>query len=115
MLRAKFLFIAAIFTMAALAFTGCQQPNNEPSPKPDPVPVSSVAINSFYKPLTMTVGNTPIQIEWTVLPDNATDKAVTWSVTPAGVITVVDGLVTAVSEGTATITVKTQDGGKTDT
>ena len=49
----------------------------------------------------------------TVKPDNATNKAVTWTSSDAGVATVENGVVTAVSSGTATITVTTVDGGKT--
>ena len=52
----------------------------------------------------------------TVQPDNATNKNVTWTSSDANVATVdADGLVTAVGEGTATIIVKTEDGGKTAT
>ena len=39
----------------------------------------------------------------TVAPNDATDKTVTWTTSNASVATVVDGLVTAVEEGTATI------------
>lgn len=49
----------------------------------------------------------------TVNPDNATDKSLTWSSSDESVVTVVDGKVTAVKVGAATITVKTVDGGKT--
>ena len=45
----------------------------------------------------------------TVSPDNATDKAVTWSTSDATVATVDNGVVTAVKVGTATITVKAGD------
>ena len=41
----------------------------------------------------------------TVKPDDATDKAVTWSSSDPEVATVEDGVVTAIKEGTATITV----------
>ena len=41
----------------------------------------------------------------TVKPDDATDKTVTWSSSDPEVATVEDGVVTAVKEGTATITV----------
>lgn len=51
----------------------------------------------------------------TVLPDNAKDKSVTWSSDRTDVATVENGKVTAVKEGTATITVTTTDGGKTAT
>lgn len=49
----------------------------------------------------------------TVLPDNATNKNVVWSSDNETVAKVKDGKVTAVKAGTATITVKTDDGGKT--
>lgn len=51
----------------------------------------------------------------TVAPDNATNKNVTWSTSDANVATVENGVVTAVSAGTATITVTTEDGAKTAT
>ena len=52
----------------------------------------------------------------TVNPDNATDKSVTWSSSDAAVATISQtGEVTAVKKGTATITVTTNDGGKTAT
>ena len=47
-----------------------------------------------------------------VTPENATDKSVVWESSNTAVATVdQDGLVTAVEEGKATITVKTNDGG----
>lgn len=45
----------------------------------------------------------------TVKPDNATDKTVTWSSSDPEVATVDGGVVTAVKEGTATITAKAGD------
>jgi len=51
----------------------------------------------------------------TVEPSNATNKNVTWSSDKPEVATVENGKVTAKAAGTATITVTTQDGGKTDT
>ena len=45
----------------------------------------------------------------TVSPSNATDKTVTWSSSNTGVATVSGGKVTAVSEGSATITAKAGD------
>ena len=65
--------------------------------------------------LELTEGETA-QLTATVLPDNATNKAVTWSTSNASIATVdANGLVTAVSAGTATITVTTEDGSKTAT
>jgi pectate lyase len=48
-----------------------------------------------------------------VLPSNASDKTVSWTVTaanPAGCVTVSNGVVTAVSSGTATVTAATVNG-----
>ena len=50
-----------------------------------------------------------------VEPNDATTKAVTWESSDDTIATVEDGTVTAVGAGNATITVTTQDGGKTDT
>lgn len=64
---------------------------------------------------SVEVGNT-VQLTETVLPNNATNKSVTWSSSNPSVATVdSDGLVTGVSAGNATITVTTVDGGLTDT
>lgn len=49
----------------------------------------------------------------TIAPSNATNKTVTWAVTQGDAVTVANGTVTAVKEGTATVTVTTQDGNKT--
>ena len=50
----------------------------------------------------------------TVAPDNATNKAVTWSTSDPAKATVANGVVTAVAAGSAIITVTTKDGGKSD-
>ena len=52
----------------------------------------------------------------TIDPANATNKSVTWSVTSGDAVTVsIDGTVTAVKAGSATVQVKTNDGNKTAT
>lgn len=51
----------------------------------------------------------------TVTPSNATNKSVTWESNNSSVATVSNGKVTAISEGNATISVKTVDGNKTAT
>jgi uncharacterized protein YjdB len=50
-----------------------------------------------------------IQLEWTVSPENATNKAIDWTVEPAGIVTVTDGLVTPVTTGNTVITWKSND------
>ncbi len=62
---------------------------------------------------TLSVGGTK-QLTATVSPSNATNKAVIWTSSSNSVATVnADGLVTAVGEGEAVITVTTVDGNKT--
>lgn len=65
--------------------------------------------------LTLTEGDNA-QLKATVAPDNAINKSVSWKSSDDMVATVSsDGEVTAVKAGTATITVTTEDGGKTAT
>ena len=76
------------------------------------VPVESVSLDKTS--LELTEGGTA-RLTATILPDNATNKNVTWSTSDASIATVTDGVVTAVAPGTATITVTTEDGSKTAT
>ena len=70
------------------------------------VDVSSVTLSKSE--LTLTEGESET-ITATVKPDDATDKTVTWSSSDPEVATVDGGVVTAVKEGTATITAKAGD------
>ena len=76
------------------------------------VSVESVTLSS--RALTLNVGGSSI-LTATVTPDNVEDRSVVWMSSDSRVATVVDGVVTAVGPGTATITVSTVDGGKTAT
>ena len=76
------------------------------------IPVENVALD---KPeLELTEGDEAV-LTATVTPEDASDKSVEWTTSDAKVATVKDGKVTAVAPGTATVTVKTKDGGKTAT
>ena len=74
------------------------------------VPVTGVTLD--HKEVELVEGE-EVTLVAAVAPENATEKAVEWSTSSEEVVTVVDGKVTAVAPGTATITVKTKDGEKT--
>lgn len=76
------------------------------------VPVTSVSLNQTSA--TMEIGAT-LQLTATVSPSNATNKAVTWSSNRPVASVDSNGLVTALAAGSATITVRTNDGSKTAT
>jgi len=70
------------------------------------IAVTSVELNKTS--LELTEGDSET-LTATVKPDDATDKTVTWSTSDASVATVEGGKVTAIKEGTATITAKAGD------
>ena len=70
------------------------------------VPVESIKLDK--ESLEMVEGD-KATLTATVTPDNATDKAVTWTSSDEAIATVANGEVTAVKEGTATITAKAGD------
>ena len=84
---------------------------NESNPK---VPVTGVTMDTSRVTLEQT--GDVYQLKANILPVDATNQTVTWESSNPSVATVTaDGLVTAVSSGTATITVTTQDSGYTAT
>ena len=94
--------LATLLCVAACAF-GLVACNNT-------VAVESVTLDK--NSVTLEVGGEET-LTATVTPDNATDKAVTWSSDNTAVATVANGKVTAVSAGTATVTATA--GGKSAT
>ncbi len=77
------------------------------------VPVQSVSLN--ISSLTLEEGQNATLIA-TITPSDATDMSVTWFSSNTSVASVSSsGLVTAKAEGSATITVRANDGGKTAT
>ena len=75
------------------------------------VNVQSVSLD--HETATLEIGQS-VTLHETVLPANATNKNVTWSATGEGIVSVDDGVVTALAAGTSVVTVKTADGNKTD-
>ena len=125
-MKKKVLGILAV--SAALMITACNAPggdNSNKSGEPTSVEPSSsekkdarVAVasvkldrnNVSLKPAAYT------RLIPTIAPENATNKEVLWSSSNPGIASVDQkGTVTAISKGTATITVKTFDGGFSDT
>ncbi|GEM_PF-996594 len=76
----------------------------------EPVSVTGVSLDKSETTLQVGASET---LTATVKPAEATNKKVTWSSSDEAIATVVDGVVTAVGAGTATITVTTEDGAKT--
>jgi len=74
--------------------------------------VNGVTLN--YEELTVYKGKSA-SLKATVTPDTALNKEVTWTSSNESVATVNNGLVSAISEGTTVITVKTSEGGYTAT
>lgn len=71
------------------------------------IPVTSVSLN--YDTLSLEEGQSATLVA-TVFPENATDKGITWTSSNTSVASVSqDGLVTALSSGSATITARAGD------
>ncbi|NLY42857.1 MAG: hypothetical protein GX066_02575 [Clostridiaceae bacterium] len=81
--------------------------------EPGDVPVTGVVLNKDK--VTLNIGETTT-LTAEIQPSNATNQKVSWSTNNPEVATVDEnGVVTARKEGTAVITVTTEDGGFTDT
>ena len=80
-----------------------------------PATVAVTGVTVAPAALTLEVGQTGA-LTATVTPTTATNKAVTWTSSAPAIATVdASGTVKGIAPGTATITVKTADGGKTAT
>ena len=83
--------------------------------KADSGSVSVTGVSLDKSSVSLKVGESET-LKATVSPSNATNKGLTWTSSMSSVATITsDGVVTAKAAGTATITVKTDDGGKTAT
>ena len=98
------------FTVTAANAYGSDSKEFTLTINPAPVLVNSVTLNKSET--TLTVGGTET-LTATITPNNATNQNVTWSSDKPEVAKVENGIVTAVSAGTATITVTTADGNYT--
>ena len=100
-MKARKLFLSLAVTALALAACNDEQEKT--------IAVTGVTLSQNT---TLTVGNS-LTLTANVQPSNATNKNVSWSSSNPAVATVADGKVTAKAVGATTITVTTEDGGKT--
>lgn len=88
----------------------CSSKETRAIPKLKPVEVTSIELSNNQK--SLNIGDT-FTLTATLKPNDATNKSVTWSSSDTSVATVDEnGVVTAVSEGTATITATASNGVK---
>ena len=107
-LRYTALFVTAV--LFTTNFWSCSK-NEDPEPTPPAVTVTGVSLNKTT--LTLNIGASET-LTATVAPVDAANKKVTWMSGNEAVATVdANGKVTGVKAGEATITVTTEDGGKT--
>ena len=107
----KRIFAMIAVTGVLLGLIGCKKTEDPLRPESDVIAVTGVEIEP--QTLTLFVGETGT-LAAKIIPENASDKHMTWSTADASIASVNDnGAVTAVATGETTITVKTVDGGKT--
>ena len=111
-LRQAALLVAAV--LLTTNFWSCSK-DEEPVPEPTPPVVSVTSVTLNKTSTSIQVGGTET-LTATVSPKDAANKKVTWKSSNAAIASVdANGKVTGVKAGEATITVTTEDGGKTAT
>ena len=106
MKKYSFYYLFFLLAGSVVAFSCGKDDDGDPPPH---ISVTSITI-SPAGPLTLEVG-TEQTLRASIAPENATDKTVIWSSNALSVATVSEeGLVRAVSEGSATITAAAADG-----
>lgn len=111
-LRQATLLVAAV--LLTTNFWSCSK-DEEPVPEPTPPVVSVTGVTLNKTSTSIQVGGTET-LTATVSPKDAANKKVTWESSNAAIASVdANGKVTGVKAGEATITVTTEDGGKTAT
>lgn len=108
MKKFKFALLAFMTALITFGFTACSDDDDEVKD----VPVTGITVSPTT--LALKTGTTGT-LTATIVPGDASNTTVTWSSSAESVATVDKGVVTAVAEGTATITVKTDDGSFTAT
>ena len=98
----RLLYFIALATISILSVLSCQK-------EPAEIRVASISLSKST--LELTVGD-QTSLDATISPDNAANKKIRWSSSKESVATVTpDGIVEAVSAGTAFITATSEDSG----
>lgn len=110
------LLLILLLLLQAATLSACQtEPVITPSPSPEGSTVAVTGVTLEHETFSMLIGES-VTLSATVFPENATNKAVRFSSSNEAIVKVDNsGKVTAVSEGTATLTATTEEGGKTAT
>ena len=104
------LIAVALTALTAFTFISCEKEDNkkeEPPVVDETVAVTGITLDKTT--LSLKEGD-QATLTATVAPENATDKTISWKSSDENVATVTDGVVKALSGGTATITVTANDG-----
>ena len=97
---AKLVIVFSFLICGTIFSTACNNSENH-------IEVTSVSLSE--ETISLGVGESET-LTATVLPINATDKSITWTSSDQSIATIVDGKVTAVGNGTVTITAKSHNG-----
>ena len=95
-------------TITVTTESGKKTATCEVTVNPKTVSVTGIKLNVTSK--MIMIGDS-FTLTATVTPSDATDPSITWSNSNSSVVSLSDGVVRALSEGTSTITVTTKDGG----
>ena len=104
--------LASLALLCSLGACKKDSEKTDPSEKPSTIALTGISLN--VKEISLAPGE-DLSLTVTFTPENASNKKILWSSSTPSVATVADGKVTAVAEGTATITAKSEDGGFTAT
>ena len=104
MKKFKFALLTFMTALISLGFTACSDDDDLKN-----VSVTGVTITPTT--LTLKAGTTGT-LTATVVPENAAVTTVAWSSSDTNIATIENGIVTAISEGSTTIKVKTDEIGR---
>ncbi len=110
-MKKKLFIIPLLLTLglSGCSFTFGNKTDDGSTVDPSGEVINVTGVELSNSSINISIGDTYV-LNATVLPSNATNKEVLWSSTNTKVATVNNGLVTGVSEGSASIIVTTKDG-----